>query len=173
MVRIEICYFCSSRIYPGHGIVFARNDSKVFRFCRSKCHRNFTRKRNPRKSKWTKAFRRAAGKEMTVDTTFDFEKRRNRPVKYDREAMGKTLLAMKKVKEVQAKREQRFFENRHRGALAKEKASIKAEIKDNIELLAPAAATDREKTLTALSDKSKQKASAVASKARAIMETED
>ena len=32
------------------------------------------------------------------DTTFDFEKRRNRPVKYDREAMGKTLLAMKKVR---------------------------------------------------------------------------
>lgn len=60
------------------------------------------------------------------------------------------------VKEVQAKREQRFFENRHKGALAKEKASIKAEIKDNIELLAPAAATDREKTLTALSDKAKQ-----------------
>ncbi|CAN0088110.1 unnamed protein product [Pylaiella littoralis] len=174
MVRIEICYFCSSRIYPGHGIVFARNDSKVFRFCRSKCHKNFSRKRNPRKSKWTKAFRRAAGKEMSVDTTFDFEKRRNRPVKYDREAMGKTLLAMKKVKEVQAKREQRFFENRHKGKLAKEKASIKAEIKDNIELLAPAAAQDREKTLTAISDKAKQqKASAAASKARAAMETED
>ncbi|CAM9747915.1 unnamed protein product, partial [Sphacelaria rigidula] len=80
------------------------------------------------------------------DSTFDFEKRRNRPVKYDREAMGKTLLAMKKVKEVQAKREQRFFQNRHRGAKAKEKASIKADIKDNIELLAPAAA-DREKAL--------------------------
>ncbi|CAN0316322.1 unnamed protein product, partial [Ectocarpus sp. 4 AP-2014] len=108
------------------------------------------------------------------DTTFDFEKRRNRPVKYDREAMGKTLLAMKKVKEVQAKREKRFFENRHKGALAKEKAGIKAEIKDNIELLTPAAAVDREKTLTAISDKAKQqKASAAASKARALMETED
>lgn len=59
------------------------------------------------------------------------------------------------VKEVQAKREQRFFENRHRGAKAKEKASIKAEIKDNIELLAPAAA-DREKALLAVSDKAKQ-----------------
>ena len=60
------------------------------------------------------------------------------------------------VKEVQAKRELRFFENRHKGALAKEKASIKAEIKDNIELLAPAAAEDREKTLTAIADKAKQ-----------------
>lgn len=173
MVRIEVCYFCSSKVYPGHGIAFARNDSKVFRFCRSKCHKNFTRKRNPRKSKWTKAFRRAAGKEMAVDTTFDFEKRRNRPVKYDRETMGKTLLAMKKVKEVQAKREQRFFENRHRGAKTKEKARIKADIRDNIELLAPAAAEDREKTLATITDKAKQKASAAASKARATVEMEE
>lgn len=61
-----------------------------------------------------------------------------------------------KVKEVQAKREQRFFENRHRGAKAKEKAKIKADIKDNIELLAPAAVQDREKTLAAITDKAKQ-----------------
>ena len=43
------------------------------------------------------AYRRSAGKEMEDDTTYEMERRRNRPVKYDREHMATTLRAMKVV----------------------------------------------------------------------------
>ena len=78
-------------------------------------------KRNPRKVKWTKSFRHAAGKEMVIDSTLEFEKRRNIPVRYDRELMGTTLKAMKRVSEIRIKRERVLAKKRL--ALGKQKNS--------------------------------------------------
>jgi len=140
-MRIETCYFCSGPCYPGHGTVFVRNDSKQFRFCRSKCSRNFHKKRNPRKVAWTKAYRKMRGKEMAVDSTYEFEKRRNRPVKYDRELMGKTLEAIQTVSSIRDSRRLRHFEGRMKDAHVTKKQHARAEIEKSIELLAPAVAS--------------------------------
>lgn len=86
--------------------------AKIFRFCRSKCHKNFKMKRNPRKVKWTKAYRKLHGKELTQDATFEFERRRNRPERYNREVVEQTLKAMKKIDEVRVQREAKFWESR-------------------------------------------------------------
>ncbi|GAA5978938.1 hypothetical protein JCM21900_006435, partial [Sporobolomyces salmonicolor] len=111
-LKIEPCYVCGAPCYPGHGTMFVRNDAKCFRFCRSKCSKNFKMKRNPRKLKWTKAFRKAAGKEMTVDSTLAFEKRRHVPVRYDRDLVQATVAGMKRIAEVKARREKAFFKAR-------------------------------------------------------------
>jgi len=142
-MRIHNCYVCSSPIYPGHGCQFVRNDSKVFNFCRSKCQKNFTKKRNPRKLKWTKAFRKTAGKEMTVDSSLDFEKQRNRPVKYDRELMTTTIRAMKRLQEVQERRQARFYKQRMKGKKAIEEKQITLDLKQGIDLIAPDASKER------------------------------
>ncbi|KAI8044155.1 probable ribosome biogenesis protein RLP24 [Drosophila gunungcola] len=113
-MRIETCYFCSSKIYPGHGVNFVRNDCKIFKFCRGKCHKAFKRKKNPRKVGWTKAHRKAAGKELAIDPSFEFEKRRNVPIKYSRETWQKALEAIKRVTEIKEKRTTHFVMDRLR-----------------------------------------------------------
>ncbi|TXT05907.1 hypothetical protein VHUM_03668 [Vanrija humicola] len=141
-MRIEPCYFCSASVYPGHGTMFVRNDAKTFRFCSSKCHKNFKMKRNPRKVRWTKAFRRANGKEMVVDSTYEFEKRRNVPVRYDRELVATTLEAMKRVQEIRVKRERAFWKNRMSGNPARNLKAAAADVEKNIELVQPRKVTD-------------------------------
>jgi large subunit ribosomal protein L24e len=72
------------------------------------------------------------------DSTFEFEKRRNTPVRYDRELMGATIRAMKRVGEIQTAREERFYRNRMAGKKAAEKAQHALEIAQNIDLVQPA-----------------------------------
>ena len=135
-MRIETCYFCSGPIYPGHGIVFVRNDAKIFRFCRSKCHRNFKAKKNPRKIRWTKAYRKTHKKELVTDPVYDFEKIRNTPIKYNRDIWTDTIQAMDKLAKIRKDREDRFFERRMRRAQHDKKEMIKADLIRHEQLIA-------------------------------------
>ncbi|RCI08046.1 hypothetical protein L249_7840 [Ophiocordyceps polyrhachis-furcata BCC 54312] len=134
-MRIEPCYFCGRPSYPSKGITFVRNDAKAFRFCRSKCHRNFKMKRNPRKLKWTKAYRHKAGKEMTVDSTLQFGARRNEPVRYDRDLVQRTLAAMQRIAEVRARRERVFYKRRMAGKRQRELVAARELVAKNEHLL--------------------------------------
>ena len=104
-MRIEKCYFCGSSIYPGHGMQFMRNDCKIFKFCRSKCHRHFKAKHNPKKMKWTRAYRKIHGKEMIYDPTYEFEQRKVEPLRYNRLTYIKTVQAIKKIQKIKVERD--------------------------------------------------------------------
>jgi len=109
-------------------------------------------KRNPRKVRWTKAFRKAAGKEMTIDSTIDFEKRRNVPVRYNRELVQTTIKAMKRIAEIKSRREHAFWKNRmaagkeklraHRKKLHAKRDAVSAQL---VEPISTEAETVREK----------------------------
>ncbi|KAL5964656.1 putative ribosome biogenesi protein RLP24 [Taenia solium] len=111
-MRIYRCWFCSSPIYPGHGIMFVRNDCKEFRFCRGKCHKAFKRKRAPRKTKWTKTYRKFCKKDLSDDFAQTFERKRNVIQKYSRENLVTTLNAIKTISHIKEKREKLFLTKR-------------------------------------------------------------
>jgi len=57
------CSFCGNEIEPGTGKMFIRKDGTVFLFCSHKCQSNMLKLgRVPRRTPWTQAFRRAAGR---------------------------------------------------------------------------------------------------------------
>ncbi|KAM3339418.1 putative ribosome biogeneis protein RLP24 [Capsicum galapagoense] len=151
-MRLEKCWFCSSTIYPGHGIQFVRNDAKIFRFCRPKCHKNFKMKRNPHKVKWTKAYKRLHGKDMTQDSAFEFERKRNRPERYDRNVTENTLMPIKKIDKIRVDREERHFAKRFlrpmKGKKAKEQREAEKELEQSIHLVEAPAAPNEEPSLT-------------------------
>lgn len=94
-------------------------------------------KRNPRKLAWTKSFRRAHGKELTVDSTLSFAARRNVPTRYNRDLVQTTLKAMSRVAEIRAKRERAFYKARMRGNKERQRAEDRKLVEENQHLLPP------------------------------------
>ena len=72
---------------------------------------------------------------MTVDTTFDFERLRHRPVKYDRELMKTTVRSMERVQAIKEAREKRFWEKRMEPNAAVQKERDLAEVSQGLDLI--------------------------------------
>merc|ERR1712113_639669 len=92
-------------------------------------------KHNPRRMKWTKAYRRAHGKEMMLDSTFNFEKKRLTPARYNRNLMVKTIQAMQIVDRIKTVRKERFHKQRLAAQLRKRQTSAQKEVAKAAHLL--------------------------------------
>ncbi|GIX72746.1 probable ribosome biogenesis protein RLP24 [Caerostris extrusa] len=124
----------------------------------------FNRKKNPRKLKWTKAFRKAAGKELTVDPIFEFEKHRHEPAQYNRELWQKSIDAMKKVSDIRKKREATFINRRLKVGKVLAKEQDYKEVQEDLCMIRSVAAKgnkmkldSKEINLDALREKIKQR----------------
>ncbi|MCD6477382.1 MAG: 50S ribosomal protein L24e [Candidatus Aenigmarchaeota archaeon] len=57
------CSYCGKEIPEGRARLFVKNDGTILSFCSLKCEKNYMKKRDPRKRKWTKVSRKLRGKE--------------------------------------------------------------------------------------------------------------
>lgn len=94
-------------------------------------------KRNPRKVAWTKAYRKGHGKELAEDETFELERKRNRPEKYNRHTVQKSVSAMRKILDIRKARQDRHYENRMKGKKSKDLAEAKAMLENELHLVRP------------------------------------
>ena len=147
----------------------------MFFFCSSKCNKLFKAKKNPRKLKWTKAYRAAHGKELINDPVLEFEKRRNVPTRYNRDLMVNTIQAMKRVEEIKAARKQRHFNKRMDSHKQKKKQDIENELIKHIDLISDPAIKEyiknkKEQKLTA---KAARQSGGVAKKKAMMMDSDE
>jgi len=86
-------------------------------------------KRNPRKQKWTRAWRNNTGKELVNDNVFEFEKRRNVPLKYNRDTIAQTVKVMARAEEIKERRRKDFYEARMKDTREMKKTEMLRDIK--------------------------------------------
>ena len=69
------------------------------------------------------------------DSAFEFERQRNRPRRYDRKVAQNTILAMRRVEDIKARRAERFHEMRMGGKEDKSHGGDKRELEQQIHLV--------------------------------------
>jgi large subunit ribosomal protein L24e len=95
--RIELCNFSGLKIYPGHGKLYVRSDSRVFRFLNAKCESYSLQRLKPAKLDWTIVFRRLHKKGQDE---LNSKKRAKKHVKVQRAVVGASLDAIKQRREM-------------------------------------------------------------------------
>ena len=80
---------------------------------------------------------------MKNDSIFDFEKKRNEPVQYNRDMYVKTIQAMKKVADIRDRREERFWNNRMKLTTVNKVNHINREVETHNELISNKAVKER------------------------------
>eukprot|EP00010_Vexillifera_abyssalis_P009114 CAMPEP_0201546652 /NCGR_PEP_ID=MMETSP0173_2-20130828/2959_1 /ASSEMBLY_ACC=CAM_ASM_000268 /TAXON_ID=218659 /ORGANISM="Vexillifera sp., Strain DIVA3 564/2" /LENGTH=155 /DNA_ID=CAMNT_0047955389 /DNA_START=161 /DNA_END=628 /DNA_ORIENTATION=- len=118
-------------------------------------------RRNPRKVAWTKAHRKLRGKEMVNDSTLEFSKKRNRPIKYDRDVWDSTLRAMKRIEEIKMRRQEDFYKQRMKGNKKQKYLDAQKEIQ-----------RDKSMVISTLAEKKQQQAASSSAPSRIDMITQ-
>ncbi|PVU99004.1 hypothetical protein BB559_001068 [Furculomyces boomerangus] len=94
-MKLEICSFSGYKIYPGHGKLFVRSDSRIFHFINGKTESLFHQGKNPRKLSWTVVYRGVHRKGISEEVA---KKRTRRTVKYNRAIVGVSWEALQSRK---------------------------------------------------------------------------
>ncbi len=77
---------------------------------------------------------------MTIDSTFEFEKRRNIPVKYSRKLWNETIEAIKRIDSIKQKRESHYLWQRLKKGTVFERERDRKEVKRDMALIKSPAA---------------------------------
>jgi len=94
---------------------------------------------------------------MVVDSTFEFERKRHIPIKYNRDLMATTLKAMKRVQEIRQAREGRFHTQRMKISKKIHNQEVLREIKQNLDLVVSPLVQDKLKVNKTTVEKLMQK----------------